>query len=415
VALSGYRAWRLFDGLGGPVRKNMAVLFDADRIRGVVPGAQVPTDTQLEDLGDVTILPGLVDAHVHMIWDGSQPEPEKIRAGETLPKAAMRAAMHAARTLSCGTTTVRDCGCPGGVTFALREAIEEGIVRGPRMLCSGAMIVMTGGHCHTLGVEVDGPVEARRAARQQLKEGADFVKLLATGGVYGLRHDEPWSPQLTVEEMQAAAEEARKAGRVTAIHAEGKQGIANAIDAGADTIEHCNQLTPELAEVMAVRGIYMVPTLTWFFTVAAAEEGPAFPGDYVRKGRAMAEASARSITLARQAGVKIAAGTDAGAPLVPHNSVRRELELLVKLGLTAVEALQAGTRTAAEALRLDKVIGTVEAGKHADLIAVGGDPTQDIRSLHDLRLVVLGGAVVHRGAALKPSPEESTAWGAPRT
>lgn len=398
--MSGYRARRLFDGLGGPVREDMAVLIDGHQIRGVVPAAQAASTTRLEDLGDVTILPGLVDTHVHLIWDGSQPEPEKIRAGESLPKAAMRAVTHAARTLDCGTTTVRDCGCPGGVTFALREAIEEGFVRGPRLLCSGAMIVMTGGHCHTLGVEVDGPVEARRAARQQLKEGADFVKLLATGGVYGLRHDEPWSPQLTVEELGAAADEARKAGRVTAIHAEGEQGIANAIEAGADTIEHCNQLTPELAAAMATRGIYMVPTLSWFFTVAAAEVGPAFPGDYVRKGRAMADASARSITLARQAGVKIAAGTDAGAPMVPHNSIRRELELLVELGLTPAEALQAGTRTAAEALRLDKLIGTVEAGKHADLIVVGGDPTQNIRSLYDLRLVVLGGTVVHRDAAL---------------
>jgi len=406
VALSGYRARRLFDGLGGPVQNDVAVLIDGDRIHQVVPAAQVPTDTQLEDLGDVTILPGLVDAHVHMIWDGSQLEPEKIRARETLPKAAMRAARHAANTLNCGTTTVRDCGCPGGVTLALRDAIDEGIVRGPRMLCSGAMIVMTGGHCHTLGVEVDGPVEARRAARQQLKEGADFVKLLATGGVYGLRHDKPWSPQLTVEEMRAAADEAGQAGRVTAIHAEGEQGIANAIEAGADTIEHCNQLTPDLAEVMAIRGIYMVPTLTWFYTVAAAEEGPEFPADYVRKGRAMAEASARSITLAKQAGVKIAAGTDSGAPMVPHSSIRRELELLVKLGLTAVEALQAGTRIAAAALRLDNLIGTVEAGMQADLIAVNGDPTQDIRSLYDLRLVVLGGVVAHRSAALEPAADE---------
>lgn len=376
----------------------MAVVIDGDRIHRVMPATQAPNDTRLEDLGDVTIVPGLVDAHVHMIWDGSQPEPERIRARESLSKAAIRAATHAGSTLSCGTTTIRDCGCPGGVAFALREAIEEGIVRGPRMLCSGAMIVMTGGHCHTLGVEVDGPVEARRAARQQLKEGADFIKLLATGGVYGLRNDEPWSPQLSVEEMRAAADEARRAGRVTAIHAEGEQGIANAIEAGADTIEHCNQLTPESAEAMAARGIYMVPTLTWFFTVAAAAVGPAFPEDYVRKGRAMAEASARSITLARQAGVKIAAGTDTGAPMVPHNSIRRELELLVKLGLTAAEALQAGTRTAAEALRMDNLIGTVEAGKHADLIAVGGDPTQDIRSLYDLRLVVLGGTVVRRRA-----------------
>ena len=398
MALSGFRAKRLFDGTGRRVREDGVVVVEGERMVGVVPGGEAPADAEIEDLGDVTVLPGLIDAHVHMIWDGSQPQPEAIRQRESAVKAAIRAARHAADTLASGTTTVRDTGCPGGVAFALRDAIDEGIVPGPRMLTSGATIVMTGGHCHGLGVEVDSPFEARRAARQQLKEGADLVKILATGGVYGLRHDEPWSPQLTVEEMRAAADEAKKAGRVAAIHAEGGQGIANAIEAGADTIEHCNQLTPELAATMAARGIFMVPTLAWFFGVAESEPSPEFPEDYIRKGRLMAESSARSIALARQAGVKIAAGTDTGAPLVPHNSVRRELELLVRLGLTPTEAITTATRVAAEALRLDKLVGTLESGKYADLIAVGGDPTRDIRALYDLRLVVKGGVVVHRSA-----------------
>jgi imidazolonepropionase-like amidohydrolase len=396
MALSGFGAKRLFDGTGGPGREDGVVVVEGERIVGVVPGGEAPADAEIEDLGDVTVLPGLIDAHVHMIWDGSQPQPEAIRQRESAVKAAIRAARHAADTLACGTTTVRDTGCPGGVAFALRDAIDEGIVPGPRMLTSGATIVMTGGHCHGLGIEVDSRSDARRAARQQLKEGADLVKILATGGVYGLRHDEPWSPQLTVEEMRAAADEAKKAGRVAAIHAEGEQGIANAIEAGADTIEHCNQLTPELAATMAERGIFMVPTLAWFFNVAEAEPSPVFPEEYVRKGRIMAECSARSIALAREAGVKIAAGTDTGAPLVPHNSVRRELELLVRLGLTPTEALATATRVAAEALRLEKQVGTLEPGKYADLIAVAGDPTRDIRALHDLRLVVKGGAVVGR-------------------
>jgi len=195
--------------------------------------------------------------------------------------------------------------------------------------------------------------------------------------------------------MRAAADEAKKAGRVAAIHAEGEQGIANAIEAGADTIEHCNQLTPALAESMATQGIFMVPTLAWFFGVAESDPSPTFPEEYVRKGRLMAESSAHSIALARQAGVKIAAGTDTGAPLVPHNSVRKELELLVRLGLTPTEALASATRVAAEALRLERLVGTLEPGKYADLIAVGGDPTRDIRALYDLHLVVKGGAVVH--------------------
>jgi imidazolonepropionase-like amidohydrolase len=245
-----------------------------------------------------------------------------------------------------------------------------------------------------MGIEVDGPYEARKAARQQLKEGADLLKMLATGGVYGLRHDEPWSPQLELDELQAVVAEAHKAHRVAAIHAEGEEGIATAIEAGADTIEHCNQLTRELAEKMARQGTFMVPTLAWFFNVAEAQPGPTFSPEYVRKGLMMAEASAQSIAIAKNAGVRIAAGTDTGAPLVPHNSVRREIELLVRLGLTPHEAIQSATRVAAEALRLERTIGTLESGKYADLIAVGGDPTVDPRVLYDLRLVVKGGQPV---------------------
>jgi imidazolonepropionase-like amidohydrolase len=404
VALRGYRARRIVDGTGAPVREHAAVLFDGDRITEIVPAADIPARAEVEDLGDVTLLPGLIDAHIHIVWDGAEPQPELIRARESMTKAAVRAARHALETLQCGTISVRDTGCPGGVSFAVRDAIDEGIVPGPRMIVCGATIVMTGGHCCTMGIEVDGPVEARHAARQQLKEGADFIKLLATGGVYGLRHDVPWSPQLTVDELAAAAVEAKKAGRVAAIHAEGEQGIANAIEAGADTIEHCNQLTPAMAKQMADRGIVMVPTLAWFFNVAAATPSAIFFDDYVRKGKFMAECSAKSIALAREAHVKIAAGTDTGAPLVPHNSVRRELELLVRLGMTPREAIEAGTRVAAEAMRMETSVGSLTAGKYADLIAVGGDPARDIRALYDLRLVVKGGHVV-------PGPYVTTAAG----
>jgi imidazolonepropionase-like amidohydrolase len=398
MALRGYRARWIVDGNGGPPHPGV-VLLDDERIVDVVGPTAAPADAEITDLGDdVAILPGLIDAHVHLVWAGAEPNPEEIRARESVSMAAVRAVRHAADTLRCGTTTVRDVGCPHGIVFAVREAVEQGIVPGPRILSSGAPIVMTGGHCHPMGVEVDGPYEARKAARQQLKAGADLLKCLATGGVYGLRHDEPWSPQLELDELQAVVAEAHKAHRVAAIHAEGEQGIAAAIGAGADTIEHCNQLTPELAELMARNGTFMVPTLAWFFNVAEAQPGPTFDAEYVRKGRMMAEASARSITLARNAGVRIAAGTDTGAPLVPHNSVRREIELLVRLGLTPHEAIQSATRIAAEALRLDRTIGTLERGKYADLIVVGGDPTQDPAALYDLRLVVKGGRPVPLGA-----------------
>jgi len=396
MPLRGYRARWIVDGTGHPPRPGV-VLVDGVWIVDVVGPSAVPADAEIADLGDVAILPGLIDAHVHLVWAGAEPNPEEIRARESVPMATVRAVKHAVDTLRCGTTTVRDVGCPHGIAFAVREAVEQGTILGPRILSAGAMIVMTGGHCHPMGVEVDGPYEARKAARQQLKEGADLLKMLATGGVYGLRHDEPWSPQLEPDELQAVVAEAHKAHRVAAIHAEGEQGIARAVEVGADTIEHGNQLTRELADKMAKQGIFLVPTLAWFFNVAEAQPGPTFDADYVRKGRMMAEASARSIALARAAGVRIAAGTDTGAPLVPHNSVRREIELLVRLGLTAHEAIQSATRIAAEALRLERTIGTLERGKCADLIAVGGDPTADLSVLYDLRLVVKGGQEVALG------------------
>lgn len=397
MPLRGYRARWIVDGTGNPAHPG-TVLVENESIVDVVKRGELPSDAEITDLGDVAILPGLIDAHVHLIWAGAEPNPEEIRAREPIPMATVRAVRHAADTLLAGTTTVRDVGCPHGVAFAIRDAVRDGIIPGPRILASGAPLVMTGGHCHPMGVEVDGPYEARKAARQQLKEGADLLKMLATGGVYGLHHDEPWSPQLELDELQAAVAEARKAHRVAAIHAEGEQGIATAIEAGADTIEHGNQLTRELADKMAKRDIFLVPTLAWFFNVAEAEPGPTFNAEYVRKGRLMAEASARSIMLAKTAGVRIAAGTDTGAPLVPHNSVRREIELLARLGLTPHEAIQSATRIAAEALRVDHSVGTLEPGKFADLIAVGGDPTLDPGVLYDLRLVMKGGKIVMQSA-----------------
>jgi imidazolonepropionase-like amidohydrolase len=400
MTVLGFRAARLFDAIDGRVRPDHVVLVDGERITAVVPAPEVPQGTPVRDFGDVTLLPGLIDAHVHVAWDGTKPNPVEVALREPLTKTTLRAARHALDTLASGTTTIRDVGAQHGVAIALREAIEEGIVHGPRMRCAGSVIQMTGGHIIGTGVEVDTPGQARRAARQQVKDGADFVKVIASGGVYGLRHDQPWAPQLTVEEMRAAVEEVEKAGSYAAIHAEGELSIANAIQAGATTIEHGNQLTEETAGLMAERGIFLVPTLAWFFGVAEAEPGPVFPAEYVRKARIMAEGSARSVALARAAGVRIAAGTDTGAPFVPHNSVRRELELLVHLGLSPAEALLSGTRVAAEAMRMHTQVGTLEAGKYADLVVVEGNPAASITDLYRLVSVVKGGRAYTAGARL---------------
>jgi len=342
------------------------------------------------DAEGLAILPGLINAHVHFCLDGSADSVGQL-ARQPLLTTAYKAAQLAERTLWSGTTTVRDVGCTGAIGIRLKQAIDAGLVRGPRMLASGACITMTGGHNRFIGVEVDGMDAARKAARQQLKLGADLIKVVATGGVI-TAGVEPEHPQLGAEEMRAAVEEAHNVGKHAAAHAQGRSGIANALTAGVDTIEHGIYLTPDLIDTMLARGTVLVPTLTPMRRILDRGEGGEIPAFAVQKMARVRDIWLDSFRAAMAAGIPIVAGTDAGTPLNPHGSVAVELAFMVEAGMPPLDALHSATDVAARAIGLGEQVGAIRKGLMADLILVAGDPLTDVHSLvAGLRGVIRGG------------------------
>ena len=385
---------RIFDGTAGNYRSDIAILTEGQQIVALVPRSEVPSEYQTLDMGTLTLLPGLIDCHVHLVWNGSH-DPKVIMLRESAEKTAIRALLHAFEELMHGVTTVRDVGGPYKVTLAVRDAIREGLFIGPRILAAGLAIEMTGGHARDLGLEVDGPHEARKGVRTMLRAGVDLIKLMATGGVY-TEGEEPGSPQLTIEEMSAAVEEAHKAGRKVAAHAEGLQGILNAIDAGVDTIEHGNFLDEEAAQRMVAGGQVLVPTLSPFYRMAQLGTAGGIPEYAARKAKQVVSGSFHAIDLAKKYGIPIATGTDDGSPRLPHGVLVYELELLVHAGLSPLEALNSATVVAAKACGLSDQVGTLEPGKSADFVGVSGDPLHDISALRNIDTVVIQGTLAKR-------------------
>jgi imidazolonepropionase-like amidohydrolase len=317
----------------------------------------------------------------------------KVIMSESDATTALRAAVHAKKTLESGVTTVRDMGGKNYIDLALRDAIAGGMIPGPRMLASGRPVVMTGGHGWPMAREADGPDEVRKAVREQLKAGADVIKLMATGGVMtpGV---EPGSPQLTLEELKAGVEEAGKAGRRTASHAQGTTGIKNAVLAGITSIEHGIFLTDEVIELMLERGTYLVPTLVAPYWIVKKGRAAGIPDYAVKKSEDVIEAHLASFRKALAAGVKIAFGTDAGTPFNEHGANTFELELMVENGMSPMQALEAGTRVSAELLGIADKVGTLEPGKLADVVVVAGNPLDDIKAVREVRLVIKEGRIV---------------------
>lgn len=382
-----YRAARVFDGTSEGVIEDGAVVVVDGRIASVGPARGLPPNTV--DLGDATLMPGLVDAHVHLVWDASA-EPHEVVERESRALTVLRCARNAALHLRAGVTTVRDVGSADGLAVEIGRAVELGILSGPRVVAAGRAIAMTGGHGWFLGREADGPDAVRRAAREEIKAGASCIKLMASGGVYG-HAEEPGSPQLTVEEMRPAVEEAHKAGRKAAAHAYSVEAINNALEAGVDSVEHGSFLDRETVGRMREQGTYLVPTMSVY--AAMAEKGPGLgsPEYITRKTAEVLEAGGEAFRLALEAGVPVAAGTDCGAPGHPHGTLPEELRLMVEAGATPQQALRFGTSAAAELLGLGDEVGALEPGKRADLLAVAGDPTLDILALGEVRLVLRDG------------------------
>src|SRR6266545_3810743 len=274
----------LIDGTGAEPARGRAVVVTGGRITDVVDDSRAPRGDRV-DLGGLTLLPGLINCHVHLCL-GAEADPVRPLRDEPLGLTAIKALLRARETARAGVTTVRDLGGREYVELAARRAIQEGLIAGPRIVAAGRPVCMTGGHGHWLGREADGPDDARKAVREQLKAGADVIKIIATGGVLtpGV---EPGSPQMTFEEMRAAIEEARKAGRLTAAHAQGSAGIADAVEAGITTIEHGIFLTDEIIATMKRKGVFLVPTLAAPAAISIGGLAAGIPEFMVRKSDAV--------------------------------------------------------------------------------------------------------------------------------
>ncbi len=383
------------DGTGSAPVPRQAVVVEGRRIAWIGPEGSAP-DTAAENVvdgGGRTVLPGLINCHVHLTADGA-PDLFAQAAGDTVPSATLRAAQSARVTLQSGVTTVRDCGAADDIVVELAKAIDRGLVPGPRVQAAGRVITMTGGHGHFIGREADGPDEVRKATRAEIKAGAAVIKVMATGGVLtpGVS---PTQTALLPEELAVVAQEAHNSGRRVTTHAIGRSGIHNALVSGIDSIEHGFYLDDELLGLAVARGTFLVPTILAVDGIVRNGQAAGIPQWVVDKAEKEAAKQRESFAAAVSSGMRIAAGTDAGTPFNRHGDLARELALMVEHGLSPMQTLVAATRGAAENLGLAHDIGTLEVGKLADLVLVDGDPLDDIAATGRVVLVVKDG-VVHR-------------------
>jgi imidazolonepropionase-like amidohydrolase len=393
-------AGRLLDVKTGKTLSNQTIIIQGDRISqvGGIRDQLLPRDATVIELPDATVLPGLIDAHTHLTMN---PNFGYSMLANSTARQALIGAHNARVTLEAGFTTVRNVGAFNYSDVALRDAINAGDVPGPRMLVSGPPLSITGGHCdnnllpfedHATNPGVADGVEAvQHKTREIIKYGADLIKICATGGV--LSHgDNPQASQYTLEEMKAIVADAHRLGRKVAAHAHGAQGIVWAAQAGVDSIEHGSYIDDAGIAEMKKDGTYLVPTLylmDWFFENA---EKIGTPAELVAKGREVMPAARKNVARAFAAGVKVGFGTDAA--VYPHGLNAHEFAVMVKLGLSPLAAIQAATVNDADLLGWSDRVGTIEAGKFADIVAVDGDPLADVTTLERVKFVMKGGEVV---------------------
>ncbi|HET7748204.1 MAG TPA: amidohydrolase family protein [Terriglobales bacterium] len=396
-------AARLLHVRSGRTLTDQFIVIENERIVSITPAAQakVPPGAQRIELPDLTVMPGLIDAHTHLTMDAYHFGYSSLSI--SVPRSALIGAHSARVTLEAGFTTVRNVGAAGYADVALRDAINEGDVPGPRMLVSGPALSITGGHCdnnllpydyHRQSDGVADGVEAvQHKVREVIKYGADVVKVCATGGVLS-KGDNPQAAQYTLEEMKAIVADAHRLGRKVAAHAHGAQGILWATEAGVDSIEHGSYIDDAGIAAMKQRGTYLVPTLylgDWFLQNAEQLHVPDF---LLVKAREVMPAAREHIAHAFASGVKVAFGTDAA--VYPHGLNAHEFAVMVKLGLTPLQAIQAATINAADLLGWSDRVGSLEPGHYADLIAVEGDPLKDVTTLERVKFVMKGGQVVKK-------------------
>lgn len=404
------KAARLIDGTGAAPIINAIIIVTDNQITAVGDGrsVRIPSGAKVIDLGDVTLLPGFIDAHTHLVGRVlGDPEGDMAAVRDYESFGAMLGVLHARDTLLAGFTSVRNVGAAGRFDdMALRKAINEGWTIGPRMETAGHAIGISGGHCDNNGFRpgvaqlgpldgvADGPEQIRQAVRLQIKYGADVIKTCATGGVLS-EGDAVGATQYSFEELKALVDEANKLDRKVAAHAHGTEGIKLAVRAGVSSIEHGSFLDEEGARMMKERGTFLVPTLSAAEVVERAARTGILKGLRAEKALAAAAAVRRSIKLAVASKIQIALGTDAG--VIPHGTNAREFFLMVDWGgMTNMDAIQAGTLNGAKLLGWDKNLGSLTPGKWADIVAVSGDPLKDIHAMEKVVFVMKNGVVYRK-------------------
>jgi imidazolonepropionase-like amidohydrolase len=390
-------AGRLLDVRSGQMLTGQVIVIEGDKIVSVGgPYKAAPGDVHI-DLGNAVVLPGLIDAHTHITGDPWHHGYNGLSI--STPREALYGAKYAKITLEAGFTTIRNVGAAGFADIDLRDAINAGDVEGPRILASGPPLSITGGHCddNLLPYEwhqqadgvADGIAAVQHKVRENIKYGADLIKVCATGGVLS-KGDDARASQYTLEEMKAIVAEAHRLGRKVAAHAHGGQGIIWASEAGVDSIEHGSYIDDEGIATLKKNGTYLVPTLYLGYWLTD-NEATAIP-DFARaKAHAVLPEARKNLAHAFAGGVKVAFGTDAA--VYPHGLNAREFNVYVQLGMTPLASLQTSLLNGADLLGWSDKIGTLEPGKWADIIAVDGDPTKDIRTLENVKFVMKGGAV----------------------
>jgi imidazolonepropionase-like amidohydrolase len=392
-------AGALFDARRGEVLHDQLITVTGDRITAVGDAAgALPPDAELLDLSDQFVMPGLMDMHTHLL--GHLDRFFFARYFQSPHRAVIGGVVNAETTLLAGFTTVRNVGAADYQDVALRNAIDAGEVPGPRLAVSGPALGITGGHCDSNSLNhafeeradgvADGPWAVRAKVRENVKYGVDLIKFCATGGVFS-KGTQVGQTQYTLEEMRAIVDEARIHGRTVAAHAHGNEGIRLAIEAGVDSVEHVSFMDADTARLATQRGVYLAPDIyNTEYTLAEGEKN-GVPKENIDKERSVGERQREAFSTAVKAGARVVFATDAG--VYPHGDNGKQFSRMVRFGMSETEALQSATWLSAQLLRWDDRVGLIEPGYYADIVAVRGNPLQDISELEDVDFVMKGGVV----------------------
>lgn len=400
AAVSAIRAGRVIDVVGGKVLTDQVLIVRGDRIEsvGAAGSSSIPAGAKVIDLSAYTVLPGLIDTHTHVTSDPALPP--YYGYGLSHPRIALKGAANAKATLLAGVTTIRDVGAVGYTDIALRDAINDGDIPGPRMLASGPALGITGGHCddnmlapefdHSSDGVADGVEGVRRVVRRNVKYGVDVIKYCGTGGVFS-KGTKVGGQQYTAEEVAALIDEAHMHGRKVAVHAHGADGIKVAIRAGVDTVEHASLIDDEGLQLARKAGTFL--SMDIYNTEYTQTEGPKRGEleEFLRKDREVAEIQRQNFRKAAKLGIKLTMGTDTGVHR--HGDSPKQLAIMVRYGMTPMQAIQAATLVGADALGLKNQTGALAPGHFADVIAVKGDPIADVRLLEQVQFVMKAGEV----------------------